>query len=508
MKTIKIDGNSLTLEKIKQVATSIADITLSEDAKERVTKCREYVDKLVEEKKVVYGLTTGFGKFAGINIPQEQLAELQENLILSHATGVGDNFSIPETRAITLLRCNVLAKGFSGVKLTTLETLINMLNSGIHPCIPEKGSVGASGDLAPLSHLALVLIGQGYAEYKGETLTGADALKRAGLEPVKLAAKEGLALNNGTQVMTAIGALTLAKALHLCQVADIAAAVSVDALLGTPNAFHKLIHSVRPHQGQIRVAENLIKLLAGSKIRNSHLACNRVQDPYSLRCVPQVHGAVRDALQYVKKTIDIEINSATDNPLIFRKEGEVISGGNFHGQPVAFACDVLGMTMAEIGSISERRIEQICNPALNRGLNAFLAPRPGLDSGFMIAHVTAASLVSENKCRAHPASIDSIPTSANQEDHVSMGTIGAIKAREIVDNIASILGIELLIALQGLETREISSSPVIEAIREEVRKDVTLLEKDRNINDDILFMKRFVESERIIEITREFIDIN
>jgi len=504
---LKIDGNSLTLESLQQVAGRKVDVALSEKAKEGVKRCREFVDRLVEERKIVYGLTTGFGKFASINIPPEQLAELQENLIISHATGVGDSFSIPETRAITLLRCNVLAKGFSGVRLETLETLIRMLNAGIHPSIPEKGSVGASGDLAPLSHLALVLIGQGSAEYRDEILPGRIAMKRAGLEPVKLAAKEGLALNNGTQVMTAVAALSLTRALHLCQVADITAAVSVDALLGTPNAFHRLIHSVRPHPGQIRVAENMVNLLAGSEIRNSHLSCDRVQDPYSLRCIPQVHGAVRDALQYVTNTIETEINSATDNPLIFRKEGEVISGGNFHGQPVAFACDVLGMTMAEIGSIAERRIEQICNPALNRDLNAFLAPRPGLDSGFMIAHVTAASLVSENKCRAHPASIDSIPTSANQEDHVSMGTIGAVKAREIVNNIAYILGIELLIALQGLETRKISSSPVIEAIREEVRKDVPLLERDRNLNDDILFMKNFVESERIIEITREFTDI-
>ncbi|MBW6515888.1 MAG: histidine ammonia-lyase [Candidatus Cloacimonetes bacterium] len=507
MKSINIDGNNLTLEEIKRVAVGNQGIRLSEAAKKAVRKCRDYVEKLIADKRIVYGLTTGFGKFAGVTISPDKIEELQENLILSHATGVGEHFSIPETRAITLLRCNVLAKGFSGVRISTLETLIKMLNAGIHPCIPEKGSVGASGDLAPLSHLALVLIGEGYAEYKGEIIHGKEALQKAGLKPVRLAAKEGLALNNGTQVMTAVGALTLLKAQHLCKVADVCAAVSVDTMLGTPAAFHELIHSVRPHQGQIRVAENLNNLLLGSKIRKSHLYCDRVQDPYSLRCVPQVHGAVRDALEYVRNTIEIEINSATDNPLIFPDQGEVISGGNFHGEPVAFACDVMGLTMAELGSISERRIEQICNPALNRDLKPFLAPRPGLDSGFMIAHVTAAALVSENKTLAHPASVDSIPTSANQEDHVSMGTIGSIKARSIVDNIAHVLGIELMIALQGLEERKIKSSPVIEAIRKEVRKDVAFLKKDRNLNDDIHFMKRFVESEKILEIIREYLDI-
>ena len=507
MKIVKIDGNSLTLEEIKRVAEDKAAVRLSVSSQKGVQKCRDYVEKLVAEKRVVYGLTTGFGKFAGVTISPDKIEELQENLILSHATGVGKNFSTPETRAITLLRCNVLAKGFSGVRLTTLETLVNMLNAGIHPCIPEKGSVGASGDLAPLSHLALVLIGKGSAEYQGKIISGSEAMKKAGLKPVRLAAKEGLALNNGTQVMTAVGALTLWKALKLCQVADICAAVSVDALLGTPDAFHKLVHSVRPHQGQMTVAENLNNLLAGSKIREAHLSCNRVQDPYSLRCVPQVHGAVRDALIYVTQTIKTEINSATDNPLIFPDEEQVISGGNFHGEPVAFACDVMGITMAELGSIAERRIEQICNPALNRDLKPFLAPRPGLDSGFMIAHVTAAALVSENKSLAHPASVDSIPTSANQEDHVSMGTIASIKARQIVDNIAYVLGIELMIALQGLEERKIKSSPVIEAIRKEVRKSVPTLKKDRNLSDDIFFMKSFVESDKILEIAKGFLEI-
>lgn len=504
---LEIDGNSLNLEKVNQVAKDKVKIRLTSTAKDSVEKCRSYVEKVVSEGQIVYGLTTGFGKFALINIPPEEIEELQQNLILSHATGVGANFSIPETRAITLLRCNVLAKGYSGVRTSTLETLINMLNAGVHPCIPEKGSVGASGDLAPLSHLALVLIGEGKAEYKGSIMSGAEAMAKAGLKPVRLAAKEGLALNNGTQVMTAVGALTLSKALHLCRVADICAAVSVDALMGTPVAYSELVQRVRPHAGQIIVGENLTKLLSESRIRDSHLYCERVQDPYSLRCVPQVHGAVRDALEYVQRAIETELNSATDNPLIFVDEEQIISGGNFHGQPVAFACDMLGISVAELGSIAERRIEQICNPALNRDLKPFLAARPGLDSGFMIAHVTASSLVSENKTLAHPASVDSIPTSANQEDHVSMGTIAAVKARQIVDNISYILAIELMVALQGLEERQRASSPVIETIKEEVRKKVPFLDRDRDMTNDIRFMKYFVESETILKIAKHYIDI-
>ncbi|MDO9577130.1 MAG: histidine ammonia-lyase [Candidatus Cloacimonadales bacterium] len=502
-----ITGNDLTLPEIKQVAYNFEKIELHPDSIIKVNRCREYIENIVKENRVVYGVTTGFGKFSTIRIPTEQIEELQENLIISHATGVGPNLSIAETRAVLLLRINVLAKGHSGIRLTTLQTLIDMLNAHIHPCIPEKGSVGASGDLAPLSHLALVLLGKGKAEYQGKFIDGSLALKRAGLKPVKLKAKEGLALNNGTQVMTGVGALTLIRSQNLCLAADIIAAASIDALLGTTSAFDPLIHQLRPYKGQTASAENLLKLLHNSDLNRSHRDCENVQDAYSIRCTPQVYGAVRDALDYVRNVIEVEINSATDNPLIFPEEDKVISGGNFHGEPVAFACDMMGIAVAELGNISDRRMEQILNPALNRGLNPFLAPRPGLDSGFMLAQVTAASLVSENKVLAHPSSVDSIPTSANQEDHVSMGTIGAMKARTIVDNVAFILGIELMLAVQALDTRTLKSSPAIEAVRREVRQNVAFLEKDRFLATDINKMKELIDSEIITEIVQTMIDL-
>ncbi len=507
MNKIYIDGNSLTLEQIWDIAVNGKEIALTADSEKKIKICREYVDKLVSENEVVYGLTTGFGKFATISIPADQIEELQENLILSHATGVGDLFSKEETRAIMLLRINVMAKGHSGIRLKTIQTLIDMLNKGVHPCIPEKGSVGASGDLAPLSHLALVLLGKGEAEYKGKILSGAEAMSKAGIKPIHLAAKEGLALNNGTQVMTAVGALALLRAENLARIADINAAMTVDALLGTPTAFDPLIHKLRAYKGQAESAQNLTALLKGSSLRESHRNCKNVQDAYSLRCTPQVHGAVRDSLAHVRKVLEIEINSATDNPLIFPKEGKVLSGGNFHGEPVAFAMDFLGMTTTELGNISERRMEQMFNPALNRGLNPFLAPRPGLDSGFMIAQLTAASLVSENKVLAHPASVDSIPTSANQEDHVSMGTIGAVKARNMINNTAFVLGIELMAACQAVDNREYQTSNVLEAVKEEVRKYVEIILKDRVIKNDINKMKEIVDSEKLVNLAKEYINI-
>lgn len=506
--SIKLDGNSLTLQNIHDISYNFTKVELSEECKTKVKKCRDYVEEIIAEGKAVYGLNTGFGKFATIRIPDDQIDELQENLILSHATSVGDYYSIPETRAITLLRINVLAKGHSGIRLDTLQSLVDMLNKGVHPCIPEKGSVGASGDLAPLSHLALVLLGKGKAEYKGEFMDGAKAMELAGITPVKLKAKEGLALNNGTQVMTAVGALALMRAENLCKVADISAAMSIDAHKGTTAAYSHLIHNLRPHTGQINTAENLRNLLANSPLRESHVDCENVQDAYSIRCTPQVNGAVRNSLEYVRKTIETEINSATDNPLIFPEERQVISGGNFHGEPVAIANDVLGMSVSEIGNISERRVEQLLNPALNRGLKPFLAPRPGLDSGFMIAQLTAASLISENKVLSHPASVDSIPTSANQEDHVSMGTIGANKARTIVDNTAFVLAIELMVAAQALDTREFPSSPVIEAVKAKIRSIVPHLEKDRIITDDINNLKLLADSDVIVKIVEEFLKLN
>lgn len=504
---MKIDGYSLTLEELKQVACEDEKIELSKASQQKVTKCRKYVEKIIEEDKTVYGLTTGFGKFSTIKIPPEQIDELQENLILSHATGVGNFLPRAETRAIMLLRINVLAKGHSGIRLQTLQALIDMLNAKIHPCIPEKGSVGASGDLAPLSHLALVLLGKGKAEYKGEIISGATAMEKAGIKPVKLKAKEGLALNNGTQVMTGIAALALLKAEHLVQMADVCAAASVDALLGTPDAFDPLIHKLRPYQGQQNSAANLHNILQNSHLRASHKDCPNVQDAYSLRCTPQVHGAVREALQYVGKVLSTELNSTTDNPLIFPDEDRVISGGNFHGEPVAIAADTLGMSIAELANVSERRTEQLLNPALNRNLKPFLAGRPGLDSGFMIAQLTSASLVSENKVLAHPASVDSIPTSANQEDHVSMGTISAVKARNIISNVAQVLGIELLAALQALDYRSFKSSELIEKLKSVVRKDIQPMEKDRVMTEDILKSKEFIESEQLLGELKKIVSL-
>ena len=504
---ISLTGNNLTLSDINDVAYNYARVELHSDSIKRVNICRDYVENIVKENRIVYGLTTGFGKFSTVRIQPEQIEELQENLIMSHATGVGNNLSIPETRAVMLLRINVLAKGHSGIRLSTLQTLIDMLNADIHPCIPEKGSVGASGDLAPLSHLALVLLGKGKAEYKGKILPGAEAMKRAGLQIAKLKAKEGLALNNGTQVMTAVAALNYLRAENICKVADISAAASIDALQGTKAAFSPLIHELRPHPGQITSAANLDRLLENSELNHSHLFCKNVQDAYSLRCSPQVHGAVRDALDYIRKTIEIEINSATDNPLIFPDEDKVISGGNFHGEPIAFACDLLGITIAELGNIADRRLEHILNPALNRELKPFLAPRPGLDSGFMLTQVTTAALVSENKVFSHPSSVDSIPTSANQEDHVSMGTIGAMKARSIIDNVTIILGIELMASMQAIETRQYKSSPVLESVHQEIRKNVAFLEKDRQLTDDINYMTKLVDSDVLPSLVQNFIEL-
>ncbi|MDN5353979.1 MAG: histidine ammonia-lyase [Candidatus Cloacimonadota bacterium] len=495
---MKIDGYNLTLEELKKVACEDEKIELSEASQQKVTKCRKYIEKIIAENKTVYGLTTGFGKFASIKIPPDQIDELQQNLILSHATGVGNLLPKEEVRAIMLLRINVLAKGHSGIRLQTLQTLIDMLNMQIHPCIPEKGSVGASGDLAPLSHLALVLLGKGEAEYQGKIMPGAEAMAQAGLKPIKLKAKEGLALNNGTQVMTGIAALALLKAEHLTQMADVCAAASVDALLGTPAAFDPLIHNLRPYPGQKKSAANLYNILKNSPLRESHRNCKNVQDAYSLRCTPQVHGAVREALSYVRNVLTIELNSTTDNPLIFPDEDKVISGGNFHGEPVAIAADSLAIAVAELANISERRTEQLLNPALNRDLKPFLAARPGLDSGFMIAQLTSASLVSENKVLAHPASVDSIPTSANQEDHVSMGTIGAVKARNVISNVAYVLGIELMAALQALDYRNFKSSNFIEKLKKEVRSQILPLEKDRIITEDIHKAKNYIESEELL----------
>ena len=506
--SVILTGSDLTLNDLSKIVYDREKIEIHPDSINKIVKCRDYVEKIVEENRVVYGLTTGFGKFANIRIPKENIEELQRNLILSHATGVGKNLSIEETRAVMLLRINVLVKGHSGIRLSTIQTLIDMLNKGVHPCIPEKGSVGASGDLAPLSHLALVLLGEGKAEYKGNIISGKEALKLTGIKPVVLKAKEGLALNNGTQVMTGVGALNLLRAERLCRIADIVASMSIDALMGTRSAFDVHIHDLRPHKGQKISAKNLYLLLQDSDLNRSHKYCSNVQDAYSLRCTPQVNGAVRDALQYIRNTIEIEMNSATDNPLIFPDEDKVISGGNFHGEPVAFAMDTMAFTVSELANISDRRTEQLLNPALNNDLHPFLAPRPGLDSGFMIAQVTSAALVSENKILSHPASVDSIPTSANQEDHVSMGTIGAMKARTILDNASVVFAIELMTACQALDCRNIKSSPTIEAVKREIRKTVKHLEQDRIMAEDINNLTKIIDSNIIPKIVNQFINLS
>ncbi|HUK91068.1 MAG TPA: histidine ammonia-lyase, partial [Blastocatellia bacterium] len=413
---IEIDGSTLTLEKTLAVAEG-EQVSISSNAIEAVLRARRVVDSILKSGEVVYGINTGFGKLSDVTIPAGQLKELQVNLVRSHSCGVGDPLPEQVVRAMLLQRANVLAKGFSGCRPIVIETLIEMLNRGVHPVIPSRGSVGASGDLAPLAHQALVAIGEGEAIYKGERMPGLQALTRAGITPLTLEAKEGLALLNGTQAMTAVGGLALVNAERLAAAADIAGVMSLEALRGTPVAFDHRIHSVRPHTGQVLVAERLRKLMDGSQIRESHrdsTADPRVQDAYAIRCMPQVHGAVRDSLAHARRTLEIEINSATDNPLIFPETGQVLSGGNFHGEPIALALDYTAIAVADLGTISERRVERLVNPDLS-GLPAFLTPHAGTNSGMMIAQVAAVSLIAENNVLAHPASVTNLPTSANKE---------------------------------------------------------------------------------------------
>ncbi|SEF55295.1 histidine ammonia-lyase [Caloramator fervidus] len=498
MNKVIIDGNSLTIEDVVNVARNGYFVELSDEAKERVKKARNLVDKFVEDEKVEYGITTGFGKFADVVISKEDAKKLQRNLIVSHACAVGNEFDTEIVRAIMLLRANALAKGYSGVRLSTLQMLVDMLNRKVHPVIYEKGSLGASGDLAPLSHMVLVMIGEGEAYYNGERLSGKEALHKAGMEPIELVEKEGLALINGTQVMTAIGALAVYDAMNLLKASDIIAAMTVEALRGITDAYYHRVHEVRPQKGQLKCAKNLLKLLEGSSLttRQGQL---RVQDAYTLRCIPQIHGASKDALEYVKKVIEIEINSATDNPLIFEDEMKVVSGGNFHGQPVALAMDFLGIAMSEIANVSERRIERLVNYQLN-DLPAFLTKNGGLNSGFMIAQYTAASLVSENKVLAHPASVDSIPSSANQEDHVSMGTIAARKARNIIYNVSRVLGIEYLAAAQAIDFRgNAKLGNGTEVAYKLIRKEVEHLDEDRIMYIDINKASKIVDSGLLVK---------
>ncbi|HEX6926004.1 MAG TPA: histidine ammonia-lyase [Longimicrobiaceae bacterium] len=486
---MEIDGGSLTLEALERVARGEESrVTLSTTARERMLRSRAVVEEAVASGAVVYGVTTGFGRLADVAIPRERIAELQLNLIRSHACGFGPPLPTEEVRAIMLLRANVLAKGCSGIRPEVVDLLLEMLNRGVHPVIPEQGSVGASGDLAPLSHLALVLVGEGEAEVGGRVLTGSESLRSVGLEPIVLGAKEGLALNNGTQVMTGIGALSLRRAERLVKTAEVAGAMSLEGLRGTPDAFHPALQRVRPHPGQIASADRLRSLLRGSEIRESHRHNDpRVQDAYALRCMPQVHGAARSALAYVRSVLEVEVNSATDNPLIFpdEEDGPVLSGGNFHGQIVAQALDLLAMALTDLASISERRIERLVNPDLS-DLPAFLTREAGVRSGLMVAQITAASLVSESKVLAHPASIDSIPTGASKEDHVSMGAAAARKARQVVANAEAVLAIELICAAQALEfLRPLRPGAGVAAAYELLRSRIPPLEEDRVLAADI-----------------------
>lgn len=491
MDTIVLDGRGLSVKDVVLVARYGATAVLSEEALSRIRASREVVERCVEDSLVRYGITTGFGKFCDVVISKEDNAVLQQNLIMSHAVGVGEPLADEVVRAMMLLRANALAVGVSGARPSTLLALIDLLNAGVVPIVPEKGSLGSSGDLAPLSHMALTLCGMGEARYRGMRMPSAKALEAAGLRPVVLSAKEGLALINGTQCMTAIAALAVYDAWKLARSADVTAALTVQALRGISDAFDARVHEARGQFGQIECAANLRALLDGSTY-TTRQGQERVQDAYALRCIPQIHGASRDAIGYAYEVVAREINAATDNPLIFPNPddpsgGDIISGGNFHGQPVALAMDFLGIALAELANVSERRIERLVNPSLSNGLPAFLVKEGGLNSGFMIIQYTAASLVSENKVLAHPASVDSIPSSANQEDHVSMGTIAARKAREILGNSRSVLALEVLAACQAVDLRggpDYLSLPTRAAYRA-LRSAVPIVSSDRIMYPDI-----------------------
>ncbi len=499
---IYLNGMGLRIEDVVAVARGGEKVAISEEAQEKTVRTRAYVDQKVEEKAVIYGITTGFGKFSDTLISTDQTAQLQRNLIVSHACAQGEPLSVEVVRAAMLLRANSLSRGNSGIRLSTLLTLVEMLNKGVHPIIPQKGSLGASGDLAPLSHMVLVMLGEGEAEYEGEVMSGAAAMEKAGIATVELAAKEGLCLINGTQIMTAIGCLAVYDAKKLAAVADVAAAMTGEALQGIQIAYDEKAHLLRPHQGQLVSARNLRALLSGSGL-SQRIRPDRVQDAYSLRCVPQVHGASRDAIDYVWNALTTEINSVTDNPLIFPNEDETISCGHFHGQPIALAMDFLGIALSELANISERRIERLVNPQLS-GLPAFLTPEGGLNSGFMIAQYAAASMVSENKVYAHPASVDSIPSSANQEDHVSMGTTSARKALMILDNAQRVLAIELMAAAQAMTFREEEKmAPATYAVYKSIRQKIAPVTKDIVMYREINKVVEMVKTEAIFGAAKE-----
>ncbi len=515
MKALHINGNDLTLEAVREVAHTDVHrpVLLDPDAREAVNRARAVVDALVASNTISYAITTGVGKLSDVHIVGDQVRELQVNLVRSHAVGVGEPLSIPDTRAMMLLRANSLAKGNSGVRAITIDTICEMLNRGVTPMVPSQGSVGASGDLAPLAHLALALIGEGECfsgAEKGGSIPGAEALKRAQIKPLVLEAKEAVSLINGTQAMLAIGTLMLLAAETLVDTADVIGAMACDALQGTNVAFDERIQKARPHAGQIRTAANLRRLLDQSEIRDSHRDCGRVQDAYSLRCIPQVHGAVRDTLAHCRLIFETETNSAVDNPLVFVKnpramdgEGDVLSGGNFHGQPLAFALDFLAIALSALAGISERRLERMVNPALSEGLPPFLAPGAGMNSGFMMPQVTAAALVSENKVLAHPASVDSITTSGNKEDFVSMGMTAANKLKRVVENTRNTLAIEAMAAAQAIDfLAPLKTSKPLQQAHAAIRAVCATMEKDRVMYKDFARLAELIASDKLAAVLR------
>ena len=480
-----LTGDDLRIEDVWEVAVGSAPVALADEARTKMVAARELVDRVARGEHT-YGVNTGFGRFVSRMIPDDQVEELQLRLLRSHACGVGEPYPPEIVRAAMLLRANALAKGYSGARVETVELLIECLNRGVLPQVPARGSVGASGDLAPLAHLALPLVGEGRASVEGKLLSGREALAAVGLEPIRLVAKEGLSLINGTQFMAAMAALGLVRAWRLARTADLACALSLEALQGSRTSFHPAIHRARPLSGQQDSAANVLRLLEGSAIIESHRWCDKVQDAYSLRCAPQVHGASRDLLAYVEATVSVEVNAATDNPLVLLDEELVVSNGNFHGQPLAFGLDALAMAVAELASISERRVERLVNPSLSEGLPAFLTVEGGLNSGFMIAQYVSASLVSENKVLCHPASVDSIPTSAGQEDHVSMGNAAGLKALQVLSNAERSLAIELLAGAQAIEfLAPLEPGPGVRATHAAVRDLSERLRDDRPLADDI-----------------------
>jgi len=483
---MELKGEQISLGELAAVAVGGETVHISSVVRPRVLASRKIIEEIVAREEVVYGVNTGFGKLSDVRIAQGDLRQLQLNLVRSHACGIGNPLSIPEVRAMMLLRANVLALGFSGIRFEIIEMLCQMLNRGVHPVVPEKGSVGASGDLAPLAHLALSLIGEGEAFSEGERMASSDALRRMKLEPALLEAKEGLALLNGTQAMHAVGGLATLRANRLSRVADVSGAMSLEALTGTPAAFDPRLHEARPHPGQKAVAKHLLSIMEGSEIRESHRADDpRVQDAYSLRCMPQVHGAARGALDHSENILLIESASATDNPLVF-ENGDVISGGNFHGAPLALAFDYAALAIVDLMSISERRIDRLVNPDKNEGLPAFLARKPGLESGFMTPHVAAAALLNEARVLAHPASVDNVTTSGGKEDHVSMGMTAALKLRSIVELAENLLAIELLAGAEALEHRRPLKAGVgVERAFAAVREIAPSLTQDRSLSGDI-----------------------